>query len=137
MLSCNKSRQDSCLCGSGEAYHHCCFPFHNGDSYPETAEQLMRSRYVAYAKQLAPYLLQTWCLENRPDSIEFDQNIIWTKLTIQSKKKGRKKDRDGWVTFTATYQVNPLEFKPLVLKEKSIFSRDKNKHWCYVSGTFL
>lgn len=93
----------------------------------------MRSRYVAYVKQLSPYLLQTWCLKNRPENIEFDPNIIWKKLTIHSKKKGRKKDREGWVSFSAIYEVS---FKGLLLKEKSFFLRDQDNHWCYVSGLF-
>jgi SEC-C motif-containing protein len=130
----NKSLQIDCLCGSAQTYDICCFPFHNGESTPETAEKLMRSRYVAYAKQLAPYLLQTWCATERPDQIEFDPTIRWKELTIQSKKKGRKKDREGWVTFTATYQVG---FECLLLKEKSFFSRDKDHHWCYVSGVLF
>ncbi|MCF6344991.1 MAG: hypothetical protein L3J00_00820 [Thiomicrorhabdus sp.] len=125
--------QTTCLCGSEKPYHQCCFPFHSGERYPETAEQLMRSRYVAYVKQLSPYLLQTWCLKNRPENIEFDPNIIWKKLTIHSKKKGRKKDREGWVSFSATYEVS---FKGLLLKEKSFFLRDQDNHWCYVSGLF-
>ncbi len=84
----NEPLQVSCLCGSEQPYHRCCFPFHNGEVFPETAEQLMRSRYVAYAKQLAPYLLQTWCAAERPKTIEFDPTIRWTGLTIEGKKKG-------------------------------------------------
>ncbi|VAW43883.1 hypothetical protein MNBD_GAMMA04-1816 [hydrothermal vent metagenome] len=135
MLLSNNHIQSSCLCGSEQSYANCCFPFHNGDDYPETAEQLMRSRYVAYAKQLAPYLLQTWYFENRPMSLVFDQSLVWTKLIVESTKKGGKKDRKGWVTFTATYQIDSLDFQPLSLREKSIFLRDQNNHWCYVSGT--
>ncbi|MCF6298582.1 MAG: hypothetical protein L3J01_01735 [Thiomicrorhabdus sp.] len=131
MLLSNESLQESCLCGSKQPYHTCCFPFHNGDSAPETAEQLMRSRYVAYAKKLAPYLLQTWCSTERPEQIEFDQAIMWTGLIINDKKKGRKKDREGWVVFTAFYQDL---FKSHSLREKSFFSRDEKGHWYYVKG---
>ena len=134
MLLLNESLQANCLCGSGQSYHACCFPFHNGDKFPETAEQLMRSRYVAYVKQITPYLLQTWCVTERPKTIEFDPVIRWTGLTIQGKKKGRKKDPEGWVTFTANYQI---EFEPLQLKEKSFFTRDSKNHWRYVNGQFI
>ncbi len=115
-------------------YHHCCLPFHNRECYPETAEQLMKSRYVAYAKQLTPYLLHTWCATTRPENITFDPEIVWTKLTIHSKKKGRKKDCEGWVNFSAVYEAG---FKCLELKENSFFVRDQDHHWCYVSGTFI
>ena len=134
MLLQNKINSESCLCGSDQDYQHCCFLFHNEDSYPETAEQLMRSRYVAYAKQLTPYLLKTWHSAERPDSLTFDKGVVWTKLMIDGKKKGRKKDREGWVAFTAFYKI---KFENRQLREKSFFSRDENNHWCYVNGTFF
>jgi len=112
----------------------CCQPYHLTNSYPETAEQLMRSRYVAYAMQLKPYLFVTWAEVTRPAEIEFENGLSWQSLTIVSTKKGRKKDRQGWVTFTADYQVG-LERGSMT--EKSHFIRDEEGHWVYVDGTFI
>ena len=49
-----------CPCGSTDGYHVCCGPLHNGERHAETAEELMRSRYAAYALGNADYLFRTW-----------------------------------------------------------------------------
>lgn len=48
----------ACPCGGG-AYASCCGPLHAGDAVAQTPEQLMRSRYSAYAVQDAAYLYRT------------------------------------------------------------------------------
>ncbi|GKT12927.1 MAG: SEC-C motif domain protein [Thiomicrorhabdus sp.] len=120
-----------CLCGSGKYYQSCCEPFHKCSEYPETAEQLMRSRYVAFAKKLKAYLLKTWHSTTQPETLVFESNLTWYKLVINSKKRGRKKDKEGWVTFTAYYSAN---LEACDFKEKSYFVRDEDHHWCYVDG---
>ncbi|MDP1835761.1 MAG: YchJ family metal-binding protein [Chlamydiales bacterium] len=47
-----------CPCGSGKLYDTCCRPFHEG-LRPSTALELMRSRYSAYVKHLATYIIDT------------------------------------------------------------------------------
>ena len=39
-----KSADEACVCESGKAYKDCCQPFHAGQAWPSTPEQLMRSR---------------------------------------------------------------------------------------------
>lgn len=131
--SSNNANDSLCLCGSGQNYHRCCLPFHKLKTYPETAEQLMRSRYAAYALHLKNYLLETWDVSTRPGEIEFENGLVWKSLIINSCKKGRLKDKQGWVTFTASYQVGLDHSK---LQEKSYFIRDGQGHWCYVAGEF-
>lgn len=125
------SHSELCLCCSGKPYQGCCKPFHKGCKSPETAEQLMRSRYVAFAKKLKPYLLQTWHLKTRPETLEFESNLTWQKLIINGKKKGRKKNNEGWVTFTAYYTVILEENH---FQEKSYFVRAEDNSWYYVDG---
>jgi SEC-C motif-containing protein len=48
-----------CPCCSGAPYATCCAPFHRGEREAPTPEALMRSRYAAYAKKLAPYIYRT------------------------------------------------------------------------------
>ncbi len=48
-----------CLCHSGLPYPECCSPYHKGEVLPESALVLMRSRYSAYALQLADYIIET------------------------------------------------------------------------------
>ena len=38
----------ACPCQSSKSYKDCCGRFHTHAQFPETAEQLMRSRYAAY-----------------------------------------------------------------------------------------
>ena len=123
--------QRNCLCGSNKKYQDCCQPFHLKKAFPETAEQLMRSRYVAYALHLKTYLIETWAEVSRPAEFEFENGLSWQRLQIDKTQQGRKKDKTGWVTFTAYYQVG-LERSSMT--EVSRFIRDKNQHWVYLDG---
>ncbi|QHB16952.1 YchJ family protein [Mannheimia pernigra] len=49
----------ACYCQSGKDYTQCCEPFHLRDKIPETAEQLMRSRYSAYRLVNIAYIVET------------------------------------------------------------------------------
>ncbi|MDX1348176.1 MAG: YchJ family metal-binding protein [Thiomicrorhabdus chilensis] len=122
-----------CLCGSGKSYANCCQAYHIGTHFPEEAEQLMRSRYVAFALRLEEYLLKTWDSQSRPAQIEFENGLSWKKLTILKCQKGRSKDKKGWVTFAAQYQIG---FESHQMIEKSEFQRDKNGRWVYLTGEF-
>ena len=51
----------ACPCGQG-IYQTCCEPLHLGQTFAETAEQLMRSRYSAFAQHHIDYLLATTAL---------------------------------------------------------------------------
>jgi SEC-C motif-containing protein len=48
-----------CPCDENSQYHHCCSVFHEGKAQPQTALQLMKSRYSAYAKGQAVYIINT------------------------------------------------------------------------------
>lgn len=126
----NTSDSD-CLCGSGSKYSDCCLPFHNYETFPATAEKLMKSRFSAFELHLTDYLMKTWDRTTRPANIEFTPGLHWNTLVINGRKKGRKKDPEGWVTFVAYYQVGSEEG---FLHEKSFFRRNENGHWRYVEG---
>lgn len=55
-----------CPCFSGERYAACCAPFHRAEREAESPEQLMRSRYAAFAIGLGPYLVRT-LVSDHPD----------------------------------------------------------------------
>ena len=48
-----------CPCQSSKSYKDCCERFHTHAQFPETAEQLMRSRYAAYVLKNVPYIVDT------------------------------------------------------------------------------
>lgn len=57
-------RNDPCPCGSGRKYKACCGTYHSGIRYPDTVEELIRSRYTAYAIGDVNYLYRTTHPEN-------------------------------------------------------------------------
>ncbi|MBO1925138.1 YchJ family protein [Thiomicrorhabdus sp. 6S3-12] len=133
--------QELCPCGSGKAYRECCGVFHSGLAMPETAEALMRSRYSAFVTRNEEYLLATWDESTRPEKVDFEQDLQWTQLNINGRKKGRKRDQEGWVTFVAHYRLqaqnsllNPQPPQEGTLHETSYFTRDQSGHWRYVDG---
>lgn len=49
-----------CYCGSAQAFASCCQPFLMGAALPQTALQLMRSRYSAYCSGHIQYIKNTY-----------------------------------------------------------------------------
>ncbi len=95
--------ETDCPCGSGATYATCCGPLHRGDAAAATAEQLMRSRYSAFARGDADYLLATWHPRTRPASMDLDPRIEWRRLQIRGQRAGREDDATGTVEFVAHY----------------------------------
>ena len=130
------ARQRSlCPCKSRETYGACCEPFHLGRAKPETAEQLMRSRYSAYFFRLVDYLVAT----THPDSREPDlkarleetiHQANWRFLTILGSSKGCSGDKVGKVQFVAEYYEDEQPYK---LHERSRFKRHKGT-WKYLDN---
>lgn len=50
--------KNTCPCGSGQSYAECCKPYHDG-RLAQTPQDLMRSRYSAYALGLVDYIIDT------------------------------------------------------------------------------
>ena len=99
----------------------------------ETAEALMRSRYVAFVLGDANYLLATWHPANRPRSLEFDVEQRWLGLRIKRTEKGLPGDDEGIVEFVARYKIQGRGYR---LHEVSRFIRERGK-WLYVEGELL
>ena len=126
-----KNPLEPCLCGSGLGYGACCGIYHDGRTYPDTAETLMRSRYTAYVLQNAEYLRQTWDIGKCPETIDFSRETsVWQRLEIIDCKKGGPLDDKGIVEFKAYYQQNGEE---CVLHEVSRFIRNAGR-WLYIDG---
>lgn len=56
----------SCPCGSGEAFTACCGPLLDGHQSAQHPEQLMRSRFSAFALGYWQYIIDTWHPDYRP-----------------------------------------------------------------------
>ncbi len=90
-----------CPCGTGLPYGECCGPLHDGTRTAATAEQLMRSRYSAFALGNRAYLLATWHPRTRPHDLDLDRDVRWTGLDVVAVTGGALLDREGTVEFRA------------------------------------
>lgn len=115
--------QQPCPCGSGTPYDACCGRLHRGAAAAESPEQLMRSRYAAYAVGDLDYVFRTWHPRTRPDDITPDPTLTWTGLAVV----GSGAD---WVEFVASYE---RDAGPGELHERSRFEQ-RGGRWVYVDG---
>lgn len=101
-----------------------------------TAEQLMRSRFTAYALGDADHLLVTWQGRHRPDRTDLAESLsaglTWTRLVIHDTQGGGPGDRTGRVEFTAL--ARDRDGAKVRMREDSRFVREGG-HWLYVDGT--
>jgi SEC-C motif-containing protein len=95
----------------------------------------MRSRYTAYAKGLADYIIQT----THPNNSGYKKNIRkWKEEILSFSQETRfiKLEIEGfgedWVAFCAHMQQSG---RPVLLREKSRFTKQDGK-WLYLSGEF-
>ena len=121
-----------CPCYSGKLYEECCEPFHSKKEFPKTAEELMRSRYAAFAIPNGEYLWQTTLPSKRKfhDKSELEawgKENTWTKLEIINSSE---KEVEFKAYFTDKFG------KENIHHELSTFKK-VNKKWYYVSGKFL
>lgn len=122
-----------CPCQSNLNFEQCCQPFISGSALPETAEQLMRSRYTAYQQAQADYLYQTQSPDTRtPDLLaeikQFAQSVKFVDLTVLSHQP--ISDVSAEVTFIAAY----IDANKLVeMQECSQFIK-LHGTWYYTQG---
>ena len=121
--------KEVCPCESGRAYTDCCAKFIEAGQQPETAEQLMRSRYSAYVLQREDYLLRTWHASTRPLELNLDK-VQWLGLQLRCTQAGSVTDREGVVEFVARYKRQGRAER---LHETSRFVRDEGQ-WFYVEA---
>jgi SEC-C motif-containing protein len=125
----------NCFCGKNLAYEDCCGVLHSGKRMAQTAEELMRSRYSAFALADVDYILRTYAPETRPNSerMEIKQwaaSVMWLGLQVLSTQKGKQGDKDGRVKFKALYSEAGKIHEMI---EDSFFRFEKGQ-WFYVDG---
>ncbi|OBI09582.1 YchJ family protein [Mycobacterium scrofulaceum] len=121
---------EPCPCGSREEYRACCGPLHHGERQARTAEELMRSRYSAFAVGDGDYLFRTWHPRTRPSDVNVDPGITWIGLTVVDTVAGGPDDDYGEVEFTARFQSAGRGDR---LRERSRFERRAGR-WFYVDA---
>ena len=120
-----------CPCGQPAPFTDCCGPYLRGTATPDTAEDLMRSRYTAHFQKNWGYLLKTLCAEERRNESlkEIDQETEWVGLEITGTQGGTLEDQEGEVRFIARYREDDEE---KLHEETARFLRE-NGRWVYTA----
>jgi SEC-C motif-containing protein len=90
----------------------------------------MRSRYTAFVRQDADYLIGTWHPGTRPTELTLDPDVRWRGLTILHSAGGAPDDRKGTVEFRAAWREGSSSG---ILHERSRFVK-QSARWWYLDG---
>ena len=127
-----------CPCGSERAYTQCCQAIILAETPANSPEQLMRSRYSAYAKKQAEYIYLTYALSSRAeqsidDIAQWAAQTSWLKLIIHHASDYQKdlaSTGTAQVEFSAFYQHQGRIWQ---MRERSNFIIEENA-WRYLDG---
>ena len=133
------SAAQACPCGRMDAkkravaYTECCGRFiDHWDTVPAPdAAHLMRSRYAAFVREHAAYLLATWHASTRPAALDFEAQAKWLGLEVRDHRVTG--DNTAEVTFVARYR---LPSGAVRMHERSRFVHEDGR-WFYVDGDTL
>lgn len=129
---------NSCPCGSGKAYSDCCEPVITGARPAETAEQLMRARYSAYAGVNTDFIFGSTHPDHRKGydhegTKEWAGSSEWLGLEIVDTQGGGIDDDAGEVEFIARYREKGTLRSH---HERAQFQRDKGR-WYFTDGSLV
>ncbi|WP_380169483.1 YchJ family protein [Jannaschia sp. R86511] len=119
-----------CPCLSGLPFDDCCAPVHIDHARAATAEQLMRSRFSAFAVGDEAHLLRTWHPSTRPPGLGLDPTVRWYRLDVLATTAGGRFDDEGAVEFEAFHRSPEARGSQ---HEVSRFVREDGR-WYYLDG---
>lgn len=152
-----------CYCGANKSFAHCCQPFieptENPHVFPQTPEQLMRSRFSAYVIGKNQYIYDTYAKKSRvlqsiADITAWGESCTWVALQIHSntmlKNKHESTLPEQFVEFSAFYITDNTLFElrensrfiieaPLFdnNEEKEAETQSSNVQWRYIDGDII
>jgi SEC-C motif domain protein len=130
----------SCPCGRCDdkgralAYAQCCGRWlddFEGRPAPD-AESLMRSRYTAFTRGDAPYLMATWHRRTRPAELTLEAEVKWLGLEVRSVRAVDTTHAE--VEFVARSRLHGRARR---LHERSRFQQEAEGRWYYVDGDLM
>jgi SEC-C motif domain protein len=132
----DNNQNQLCPCGSGTTFQDCCEAIINGQRESDTAEQLMRARYSAFATGAIDFIVATTHSRTRPEIEiqyirEWSQTSTWRGLQIIDTKN--VDENKAYVSFEAQYTQAGKEQNH---KEKGLFEREDGR-WHFVTGEEL
>ena len=124
----------SCICGKPKPFAKCCDQLLSGKQNAKTPEQLMRSRFSAYALGgHGEYLISTWfpaSAKGLTVSELSEKTLDWQRLkVISSSQQGD----NGVVEFKAWFCKSPSSDEMETMHEISEFVRIQSR-WFYVGA---
>ncbi|MDA7416990.1 YchJ family metal-binding protein [Xenophilus arseniciresistens] len=127
-----------CPCGRTDArrkplaYAQCCGRYVEDFAHSPApdAESLMRSRYTAFVRERADYLLATWAASHRPAELSFDAGAKW--LGLEVRQHSVQDATHAQVEFVA--RSRDASGRAHRLHERSRFVREDDGRWYYVDG---
>lgn len=124
------AKAQACPCGSGKNYAACCGRFIEEGMVPQSAEELMRSRYSAYVVKNEDYLKATWHATTRPsEPVLQEDGGKWLGLEV---RRHVPAGDSATVEFVARYKMAGRAHR---MHEISNFVREDGR-WYYVDGSF-
>lgn len=125
-----------CPCGSGASFAACCEPIIKGTRESETAEELMRARYSAFATQAIDFIIESTHTRTRNEIDlafirEWSETSTWQGLEILEVKQVN--ENKAFVSFEAQFTQSGEDHRH---REKSLFERE-NGEWRFVTGDEL
>lgn len=135
--------ESSCPCGSGDIYESCCFRLHSGEKVADSATELLRARFCAFAKGVPQFLMGStvrgsdeWKWDQEAWSAElmaFSNAYDFVELDFGPEKKSKDR-RSSIIIFTAR-MVDP-KGKKVQFTEKSHFVKE-GETWFWSHGDLL
>jgi SEC-C motif-containing protein len=124
-----------CPCCSGKKYEACCAPVIRGQRKAASAEELMRSRYSAYALGEIDWVIASQAPEGREyvdrrATEEWSKRSTWKSLEVLETQGGGPEDSEGFVEFKANYELAGEDIKH---HEVASF-RKEDDTWYFVDG---
>ena len=112
-------------------YARCCGRFLDAGNAAPDAQSLMRSRYTAFSRERADYLLASWHPTRRPPALEFEHGAKWLGLQVRAYRSTGPDTAE--VEFVARHRVAGRAVR---LHERSRFVREEGR-WYYVDGDMM
>jgi SEC-C motif-containing protein len=129
-----------CPCKSNQSFEQCCQPIISKTALPETAEQLMRSRFCAYAINNPQYIIDTYSSatrqeQNIEDIASWAKQCQWRHLIIH---------RSEQTEINLNRQTAQVEFSAFFIEDNKLYILRENSHfikeeqqWLYDRGDII
>lgn len=144
----------ACFCGSRLLFEQCCQPFTTCNIQAQTPEQLMRSRFSAYAMGNGQYVYDTYAKSSQTSQSvkeisDWSKACVWVALQIHSINNNAvtiTELPEQFVEFSAFYIADETLYE---LRENSRFvleniklehykeNNSQNLQWRYIDGDII